>query len=172
MKILAELIFFPQVDYDQFSHLLLKLARPAKAAITETLRPHETIPQVVLHNKKEIARRIYAQMKKQKSGHIVFITSVAADKPFKESAIYCMSKYAQKGLLDVMRIYGYEDQIKITEVKPGAVATPMWGDVPAEMKAKMMPPADIARSILDAILLPSSSSVEEITLRPLQGDFV
>lgn len=75
MKIVAELILFPEVEYDRCSHLLFQLARQAKAAIEANLRLNETIELAVQHNKKEIARRIYAQMKKhfslRETGYIV-----------------------------------------------------------------------------------------------------
>ena len=113
----------------------------------------------------------YAQMQKQKSGQIIIITSVAAEKAFKESAVYCMSKFAQRGLIEAMRLYAYKDGIRITEVKPGAAFTPMWGQVPAEMSARMMQASDVGRSIVDALFMPLSASIEEITIRPLHGDF-
>lgn len=112
----------------------------------------------------------YREMKKQKSGQIQVVTSVAAEKPFAQSGVYCMSKYAQKGLLEVMRLYGYQDGIRICEVKPGAALTPMWGEVNPEMKQKMMTAENVGQAMLDALLLPSTASVEEITIRPLGGD--
>ncbi len=126
----------------------------------------------------------YAQMKSQKAlpaaaplsssvihrGDLVWITSIAAEKPFEHSSIYCMSKYAQRGLLDVMRLYARKDGIRVMEVKPGAAHTPMWGDVTPEMIQKMMKPEDIAQMILDALSVHPRTSVEEIVLRPIGGD--
>lgn len=118
-----------------------------------------------------LMQAVYAQMKKQKSGQIQWITSIAAERPFEQSAVYCMSKYAQRGLIDVMRLYGYRDGIRIVEVKPGAVYTPMWGpEVTPEMKSKMMMPEDIAQAMVDALFIPERTTLEEITLRPLHGD--
>lgn len=62
-KIVAELLLFPEVSYDKFHRLLFKLSRQALAAILQTIRPDETVAQVVLHHKREISRRIYLQMK-------------------------------------------------------------------------------------------------------------
>lgn len=63
-KIVADLLLFPEVSYDKFRVLLFQLARQATAAIAEHLRPGETLASVVLHNRREISRRVYAQMKK------------------------------------------------------------------------------------------------------------
>lgn len=119
----------------------------------------------------------YAQVKSQKAsstfnhrGDIVWITSVAAETPFEHSSIYCMSKYAQRGLIDVMRLYGRKDGIRIIDVKPGAVETPMWGEVTPEMHQKMMQPEDIAQIIIDTLLVHPRTSAEEITVRPIAGD--
>jgi sepiapterin reductase len=127
-----------------------------------------------------LMQAVYKQMKNQVSAEgrpsaiqnpqIQWITSVAAEKPFEQSSIYCMSKYAQRGLIDVMRLYAYQDGIRILEVKPGAALTPMWGEVTPEMESKMMQAQDVAQSMIDAFFVPSRASVEVLTIRPLQGD--
>jgi sepiapterin reductase len=124
----------------------------------------------------------YREMQKKKSGTLAIVTSVAGEKPFEHSSIYCMSKFAQKGLIDVMRLYGYRDGIRILDVKPGATHTPMWGEVSNDQQQKMMTAEEVAEITVSAILLPlrasensgqssgSLASVEEITIRPLRGD--
>ena len=101
-------------------------------------------------------------------GDVVCISSLAAEKPFEQSAIYCMSKFAQRGLLEVMKLYGHRDCIRIMEVMPGATLTPMWGN--SAQAERMMEAGDIAKIILDALALPARASVESILIRPIQGD--
>ncbi len=101
---------------------------------------------------------------------IQVVTSVAAIRPFKQSAIYCMSKYAQKGLLEVMRLYGYEDQIRIQEILPGATETPMWGELPPEIIQKMMSAQSVAQAMVQALALPNGTSIEQLVVRPTTGD--
>ena len=123
-----------------------------------------------------LIQAVYAKMKSQANvssslrGQIQWITSVAAEQAFEQSAIYCMSKYAQRGLIDVLRIYGRKDRIRILEVKPGATFTPMWGEVSSEQQKKMMQPRDIATPMIEALLLGAQASLEELTIRPLEGD--
>lgn len=117
-----------------------------------------------------LTQKAYAAMAKKKSGHIFFVTSVAAEKPFEQSAIYCMSKFAQKGLLEVLRLYGYKNGIRITNVMPGAVETPIWGAIDESTRARMMQPEDVATAIVEAYLQPMRTSIEEIVLRPISGD--
>ena len=136
-----------------------------------TLEDLEFVYQTNIAASFKLMQEAYREMKKQKSGTLVWITSVAAEKPFEQSAIYCMSKYAQRGLIEVMRLSGYKDGIRILDVKPGATITPMWGaDLTEEMKTKMITAEDVAKIMLDAIQLPLRASVEEITIRPLKGD--
>lgn len=117
-----------------------------------------------------LMQAVYRQMRKQKSGLIEWITSVAAEVPFEQSAVYCMSKYAQRGLIEVMRMYARKDNIRLIEIKPGAAYTPMWGAIPQEMIDRMMTAGDVAQPMIDAIFLPSRTVIEEITIRPVGGD--
>ena len=103
-------------------------------------------------------------------GDLVWITSIAAEEPFEQSAIYCMSKFAQRGLIEVMRLNGRRDGIRIIDVKPGATLTPMWGEVKSDQKLKMMMPEDIAQIAVDSILIHGRAAVEDITIRPLHGN--
>ncbi|MEI8033310.1 MAG: SDR family oxidoreductase [Chlorobiaceae bacterium] len=117
-----------------------------------------------------LTQKVFAVMEAKRSGHIFFITSVAAETAFPTSSIYSMSKFAQKGLAEAMRLYGKQCNVRITNVMPGAVYTPMWGDVPEAMRAVMMMPEDISGPIVAAYLLPERTSVEELVFRPVSGD--
>jgi sepiapterin reductase len=123
-----------------------------------------------------LLQRAYAAMKAQAPGEgglrgqIQVVTSIAAEQPFAQSSTYCLSKYAQRGLLDVMRLYGRQDGIRILEVRPGAAYTPMWGDMPSDQVARMMTAEDVAQPMVDALSLSAHASIENITLRPLHGD--
>ncbi|NTW10250.1 MAG: SDR family oxidoreductase [Chlorobiaceae bacterium] len=117
-----------------------------------------------------LTQSVFGIMQKQRSGHIFFITSVAAETAFRGSAIYCMSKFAQKGLVEVIRLYARECNVRVTNVMPGAVFTPMWGEVPDEMQRIMMMPEDISGPIVDTYLLPGRTVAEELVFRPVGGD--
>lgn len=117
-----------------------------------------------------LTQTLFAAMERKQSGHIFFITSVAAKKAFKHSSIYCMSKFAQRALVETLRLYARKCNVRITEVLPGAVLTPMWGEVTDDFRSLMMMPEEIARPIVQAYLQPSRTTVEEIVLRPTTGD--
>ncbi|NTU58947.1 MAG: SDR family oxidoreductase [Chlorobiaceae bacterium] len=117
-----------------------------------------------------LTQALFPAMERKRSGHIFFITSVAAEKAFKHSSLYCMSKFGQKGLVETMRLYARECNVRITEVLPGAVHTPMWGEVSENFQSLMMTPEDIAAPVVQAYLQPSRTTVEQIVLRPTGGD--
>ncbi len=117
-----------------------------------------------------LTQKVFPVMEKKRSGHIFFITSIAAETAFKSSSLYSMSKFGQKGFLEAIRLYAKSCNVRITNVMPGAVHTPMWGEVPDEMKAVMMIPEDISSPLVNAYLLPQRTSVEELVLRPVSGD--
>lgn len=117
-----------------------------------------------------LTQKVFREMQARRSGHIIFITSVAAFTPFEQSAIYCMSKFGQKGLVEVLRLYGRQCNVRITNVMPGAVYTPMWGEAGKALRERMMMPEDVARLVVEAYLQPERTSVEEIVLRPIAGD--
>lgn len=117
-----------------------------------------------------LTQKVFAEMQQRRSGHIIFITSVAAETPFEQSAIYCMSKFGQKGLVEVLRLYARTCNVRITNVMPGAVYTPMWGEDAQRFQPRMMMPEDVAKIVVAAYLQPERTSVEEIVLRPIAGD--
>ncbi|RXK82145.1 SDR family oxidoreductase [Chlorobaculum sp. 24CR] len=117
-----------------------------------------------------LTQALFAVMERQRSGHIFFITSVAATKAFKHSSLYCMSKFGQRGLVETLRLYARKCNVRVTDVQPGAAMTPMWGEVNDEMQALMMMPEDIAVPVVQAYLQPARTTVEAIVLRPTSGD--
>ncbi|MFN3393217.1 MAG: SDR family oxidoreductase [Candidatus Thermochlorobacter sp.] len=117
-----------------------------------------------------LTQKVFEAMQRRRSGHIIFITSVAAETPFEQSAIYCMSKFGQKGLVEVLRLYARKCNVRVTNVMPGAVYTPMWGEDAQKFQPRMMMPEDVAKLVVEAYLQPERTSVEEIVLRPIAGD--
>ena len=62
-RIVADLIRYREVIYDDSSKLLFKLAHQAIEAIKEKARPNETAKDIVEIHRREIAHRVYVQMK-------------------------------------------------------------------------------------------------------------
>lgn len=116
-------------------------------------------------------------MIEKNNGHFINISSVAGDKVLPASAVYSGTKFAVKAISEGLRMEMAADKrnIRVTVVKPGAVATELsstitdpdvaevfkqWGDV------EFLEAKDIAHAIAYAIDQPDSVSVNEITVRP------
>jgi NADP-dependent 3-hydroxy acid dehydrogenase YdfG len=121
------------------------------------------------------------QMQKQKSGHIINITSVFGIKVFAPGGtVYCATKAAVRTLTEGLRMELHSENIRCTMISPGAVASelPSGTSDPSSAKflkdfyAKTAMPADsVARAVLYAIEQPADVEIDEVVLRPTSQDF-
>lgn len=111
-------------------------------------------------------------MRAQGRGTIINVASIAAHNAFPTWGAYSASK---AGLITLGRILGVEESdhgIRVMTVSPGAVNTPLWDTetVQADFeRSQMLTPAIVAQSILNAVQLPDSAVIDEITLMPSGG---
>jgi type III restriction enzyme len=61
--IIAELIDYPEIDYDENAELLYQLATQAYKAVKSNIEKEEDLPQAVFQFKAAIAEKVYNQMK-------------------------------------------------------------------------------------------------------------
>jgi len=101
--------------------------------------------------------------------YIFNICSTASITPYMNGGSYCISKYAQLGFTKVLREELKQDKIKVSAVLPGATLTNSWAgtDLPKE---RFSDPSSVAQLIFAAYQLPDSTVMEEILVRPLEGD--
>lgn len=116
-------------------------------------------------------KSVLPTMIKKRKGHIINISSVAANTVFTDSAVYSASKAATLALSNVLREEIRKYKIKVTNILPGNTDTPMW-DAKARQRYKnrMMTPREIAGLILTVINQPKKVVVEDIIIRPIKGD--
>ena len=104
-------------------------------------------------------------------GKIINILSVASEKIFKNSAVYSASKAGLAAFAKVLREEVREHSIRVVNIYPGAVRTPIWPSEILEQHAdKMMSPDDVAKVVYDVYNEKSNLVQEEIVLRPVSGD--
>lgn len=95
-----------------------------------------SIEKFALENAKEIfdvnvwgvfncVKAILPVLKRQDSGIIVGVSSLAEKRGFPKSGIYCASKAAVSILLESLRVELKKSNIKVLTVKPGFIKTPM-----------------------------------------------
>lgn len=116
-----------------------------------------------------VTRGFLREMLERGSGHIFYMASVASLRAYPGAAAYCAAKHGVLGLARAMREETRARGLRVTAVLPGATWTPSWygSDMPPE---RLMPPEDIAQAMLDAWRLSNRTVVEELLLRPREGD--
>ncbi len=117
-------------------------------------------------------------MKRQGGGHLVNISSVAGRKVTRDaSGVYAGSKHAVGAISEGLRQELLEDNIRVTIVEPGAVATELTDHITDEdaresvgalENIERLQSEDIANAIVYAVTQPDRVSVNEILIRPTQ----
>ncbi len=104
-----------------------------------------------------------------KVGHIFNICSTASFVAYTDGGSYCISKFAMLGFSKVLRAELKNSDIRVTSVMPGATLTDSWNgtDLPS---TRFMKPSDVASAVWGCYALSPHTVVEELLLRPQQGD--
>ena len=116
-----------------------------------------------------ITRALLPPMMKRKSGHLFNMCSIASLSAYHNGGSYSISKYALMGFSKNLREELKPYDIKVTAVYPGAVYTSSWADSGVDPK-RIMEIRDITEMIYTASMLSPQACVEDIVIRPLQGD--
>lgn len=103
------------------------------------------------------------------SGHIFNVCSVASITAYENGGSYSISKYALYGMTKNLREELKNKNIKVTAILPGATWSASWAgvDLPEE---RLMQATDIAKLVWAALDVNPSAVVEEIVIRPQEGD--
>lgn len=116
-----------------------------------------------------ITQRLLPMM--NEGGSMVFILSVAARTAFADWAAYCASKFALEGFTKVLREELRPRKIRVINVYPSATATEIWDKIPGGWsKENMLMPETVADAIKYALLQPSSTVIEDISLGNIGGN--
>jgi short-subunit dehydrogenase len=129
----------------------------------------EEMIAVNLYSAYHVTRAFLPAMMKKKSGHIFNMCSIASLSAYNNGGSYSISKYALMGFSKNLREELKPYNIKVTSVYPGAVFTSSWEGSGIESK-RIMEVNDIAEMIYAASLLSLQACVEDIIMRPQQGD--
>jgi NAD(P)-dependent dehydrogenase (short-subunit alcohol dehydrogenase family) len=115
-----------------------------------------------------VTQAALAMMKR--GGTIVNNLSIAATRVFPGSAAYNASKHGALGLSNTLREELRPRGIRVIALLPGATDTDIWTTLwPQAPRRKMMSPATVAASVVQAILLPAHATVETLEILPTVG---
>jgi len=103
----------------------------------------------------------------KRGGTVINNLSIAATRVFAGSAAYNASKHAALGLTNTLREELRPRGIRVIGLLPGATDTDIWKTLwPQAPRKKMMSPETVAKAVVEAILLPSSATVESLEILP------
>jgi NAD(P)-dependent dehydrogenase (short-subunit alcohol dehydrogenase family) len=106
----------------------------------------------------------------KRGGTIVNNLSIAAKRVFPGSSAYNASKHGALGFTNTLREELRGQGIRVIALLPGATDTAIWNTFwPQAPRKKMMSPKTVAETVVNALLVPDESTVEELTILPSAG---
>lgn len=105
-----------------------------------------------------------------KAGQLINVLSVTAVQVFGGSAGYSSAKAGFHMLGRILSAEYRRKGLRVTNILPGAVDTPIWeGQAFVPKRQDMLPVQAVAEAIRDVVLLPADRSMDEIFLMPPKG---
>jgi NAD(P)-dependent dehydrogenase (short-subunit alcohol dehydrogenase family) len=106
----------------------------------------------------------------KRGGTIVNNLSIAATRVFARSSAYNASKHGALGFTNTLREELRAKGIRVIGLLPGATDTDIWKTLwPQAPRRKMMSAASVAQIVVQALLLPSNATVENLEILPSAG---
>lgn len=148
-----------------------------RAAADVSLAEWERILRVNATGAFNCIQSVIPQMREQGGGTIVNISSVAGRRAIPLGGVaYNASKFAMTALGTTVGEEEKEHGIRVTNIYPGEVETPILDARPvpvcAEHRARILQPEDVAAAVLLACTLPSRARIPELTIVPTTQSFV
>jgi NAD(P)-dependent dehydrogenase (short-subunit alcohol dehydrogenase family) len=114
-------------DHDRID-VLVNNAGFSTSAFVEDVALHELREQMETNFFGAVAmtKAVLAVMRKQRSGHIVQVSSVSGQMPVPMLSSYTASKFALEGWSEALRIEVHSLGIRVVIVEPGAYETDIW----------------------------------------------
>src|SRR6266478_3040160 len=101
---------------------------------------------------------------------IVNNLSIAAERVFPGSSAYNASKHGALGFTNTLREELRPKGIRVIALMPGATDTAIWNTLwPKAPRKKMMQPETVALALVNTLVLPAESTVEELVIMPSAG---
>jgi NAD(P)-dependent dehydrogenase (short-subunit alcohol dehydrogenase family) len=105
------------------------------------------------------------RFRNRKGGAIVNISSLAGKNPFAGGAAYNASKFALNGFTEAMMLDHRQENVRVSYVMPGSVATE-FGD--AGSAGWKIAPEDISEIVLTILRMPERTLISRVEVRPLR----
>ncbi|HWQ52557.1 MAG TPA: SDR family oxidoreductase [Bryobacteraceae bacterium] len=119
----------------------------------------------------QITQALLPKLKRSR-GQVIFINSTAGLTANANAAQYSATKHGLKGLADSLRDEVNAAGVRVISVFPGRVATPMQKALletegGAWKPERLMQPEDLAQVVVEALAVPRTAEVTNVTVRPM-----
>jgi NADP-dependent 3-hydroxy acid dehydrogenase YdfG len=128
---------------------------------------HENIVSVNLSGVINCLEVVLPKLQKQKTGSIINISSVADRNPRPQLAVYAATKAAVKSLSESLRISNAKYGIRICNVAPALVDTPILNHIVPKVE-HTIPVEEFAKTILWIYEQPQNICIRDIVIAPTQ----
>ena len=122
-----------------------------------------------------IIRATLPYMRVQKDGHIVIMASISGRVTYVGEPMYIASKWAIAGMGGALRKEALAYGVRVTQIEPGLVDTPMIHSLPegkADLdKIEALSPEHIAYAVAYALVQPRVVNTTQIQILPLEQDY-
>lgn len=122
-----------------------------------------------------VTQTVVKHMDKDTENHIVMFPGTMGKFVMKNASVYAASKFAIQGFTKSLIEELKRENIKFSLFYLGGVDTPFWDDERVKMRVKkeaMLNPADVARSVMSAVMAPASAVVNEVVMQPQSHQLV
>ena len=108
------------------------------------------------------------KVKNEENLKIVNIMSSAALRGNKQEAVYCATKWGEKGYTESLKVAYKGTSVKVIGVYPGGINTNFYKNsrdyVPVEKSSKFMNPEDVANIILSNVMSEKNLTIADIII--------
>jgi len=144
-----------------------------KAPITETpIAEFDRVYNVNVRGLYLVCREAAKVMLPMKSGHIINIASIAAERGILEESVYSSSKWAVRGLGACLAVELGQQGIRVSTIFPGGMDTNFWENDPRKLSgewngSRMLQGQDVATAVVHIASLPPEVAIKEaLVYRP------
>lgn len=138
-----------------------------KNLIDYTYEEFDRLIKTNLYGVFNLTRLMLPSMIKNKSGDIVFISSLAGKNPNPGGTGYSATKFALTGFAHSLMLEVRQYDIRVCLVHPGSVDTDLIGNFnPNINREKILKPEDVAEGVLAFLKLPRRAMLSEFEIRP------
>jgi NAD(P)-dependent dehydrogenase (short-subunit alcohol dehydrogenase family) len=111
-------------------------------------------------------REAIPHLRRRGGGWIINIASLAGKNPIAGGTAYNASKFGLVGFSEALLLDVRHDNIRVSCIMPGSVATHFDDHVPDEADAWKIQPEDIAQVVMDLLEVPGRTMPSRVEIRP------